>query len=257
MTRSRDQLVRTLAACLLASAVFAGEEAPARRVPEWGDVVDPSRDCKVTLDPARDRLTIEVPGTPHVLSAEITGLSLAAPRVVQDVYGNFKATVRVAGKLEPKASKTTDYDPYHGAGLIVWKDERTYLRLERAVAIIHGRTTPYLNYELRKDGRLAYSQGIPIKDHPLHLKVERAGAEFRAWQSPDGSRWSELPSLDAPMSGRVLVGVVAINSSRHPLRAELEQFKIDTSNGNEAPSRPPIPTTTKPADPAGDRAEAK
>jgi regulation of enolase protein 1 (concanavalin A-like superfamily) len=258
MTRSLDRLVAALAACLLASTVsFGDDEPPARRVPEWGDVVDPSRDCKVEHDPVTDRLTIAVPGTPHLLSAEIAGLPLTAPRVVQAVSADFKATVRVAGKLEPKASKSTDYDPYHGAGLIIWKGEGNYLRLERAVAIIHGRTTPYLNYELRKDGRLAHSQGIPIKDHPLHLKIERVGGEVRAWYGPDGSRWSELPSLAVPMTGRVMVGVVAINSSRYPLRAELERLRIDTATGADTASKSPTAKTAKPANTAGDRVEAK
>ena len=163
----------------------------------------------------------------------------------------------MGGKLDPRPSKTTVYDPYHGAGLIVWKDDRNYLRLERAVGMINGRTTPYLNYELRKDGRLTHSQGIPIKDHPLYLKIRRAGGEIQAWRSPDGSRWSELPSLRFPTDDRVMVGVVAINSSHHPLRAELEQLRIDKSPGTEARSESTVATTSKPTEKAGEPREGK
>ena len=252
MVRSHGRVVVGFI-CLLASAASAGDEPLARRVPGWGDVVDPMRDCKVSHEPARDRLTISIPSTPHVLSAEVVGMPLSAPRVVQGVYGDFKATVRAVGKLDPGVSKSTHYDPYHGEGLLVWKNDRNYLRLERAVGTIRGRSTPYLNFEQRQDGRLAFSVGIPIEDHPIHLKVERADGVLRAWRSPDGSKWSALPDLAAPMVDKVEVGVVAINSSLRPLRAELERFKIDTSSGTESTAR----LTSKPVETAGDRREPK
>jgi len=37
------------------------------------------------------------------------------------------------------------YDPFHGAGLIVWQDPSNYLRLERAVGFIKGRPHAYLS----------------------------------------------------------------------------------------------------------------
>ncbi len=238
MIRSTDRGAVTLVICLLAAGASVGEEPRVRHVSGWGEVVDPLRDCKVSQDPARDRLMIAVPATPHVLSAEVVGMPLAAPRVVQGVYGDFRATVRVVGKLDPGPSKSTHYDPYHGAGLLVWKSERSYLRLERAVGMIRGRATPYLNYEQRQDGQLAFSRGIPIADHPIHLKIERKDGVIRAWHSPDGSKWSMLPDPAAPMIDRVEVGVVAINSSQHLLRAELEKFRIETSVATEDPKEP-------------------
>ncbi len=257
MIRPHDRVGIALVACLLVGVASAGDEPLARRVPGWGEVVDPSRDCKVSHDPSRDRLTISVPGTPHVLSAEVAGMPLSAPRVVQSVYGDFKATVRAVGRLEPGSSKSTHYDPYHGAGLVVWKDDRNYLRLERAVATIRGRSTPYLNYEQRRDGRLTLSLGIPIEDHPIHLKIDRVDGVVRAWRSPDGSKWSLLPDLPASMINRVEVGVVAINSSSRLLRAELERFRIDTSSGAEEPRESTVQPTSKPAGTAGDRRASK
>ncbi len=257
MLRTSGRLVAGLAGLWIASAVAAGDGAPARRVPGWGEVVDPSGDCKVALDPARDRLTIAVPGTPHLLSSEIAGSPLGAPRVVRDIDGDFKVSVRVAGKLDPGVSKSADYDPYHGAGLVVWKDERNYLRAERAVATIHGRTVAYINYELREGGRLAFSRGLATSDQPIYLKVERTGDQVRSWRSPDGSRWSELPGVAGSISGRVRVGVVAINSARHPLRAELDRFRVEEPGGPSSSSGPAIAGAAKPAEKAGERPEAK
>ena len=227
MIRCLRCLIIALSSWMLIGSVTTADEPARRRVADWGEMVDPLGDCKVVHDPKADLLTISVPGTPHLLSAEVATLPLTAPRVVRPVWGDFQATVRVAGKLEPAAAPSSRYHPYHGAGLLIWKDQRTYLRLERAVATIRGRTLSYLNYELRQDGRLTFSRGIPIEDRPIHLKIERTGSELRAWRSADGSRWTELPDLGSSMSGQVEVGVVAINSSRRLLIAELERFQVE------------------------------
>src|SRR5262249_42859845 len=138
--------ILVILAAAATGAASAAEEDGARphEVPGWGRVLDPGRDCAVSLDPASDRLKIEVPRTPHVLSAEAPELPMSAPRVVRRVRGDFTAVVRVLGRLEPGRSKTTHYDPFHGAGLIVWQDPSNYLRLERAVGTIKGRHHPYI-----------------------------------------------------------------------------------------------------------------
>jgi regulation of enolase protein 1 (concanavalin A-like superfamily) len=157
-----------------------------------------------------------------------------APRVVRRVRGDFTAGVHVLGRLEPGRSRTTHYEPYHGAGLIVWQDASNYLRLERAVGFINGRRHPYINYELREGGRLAASQGIATDDRPLFLKLRRQGVWFSAWYSRDRRRWVELGSIGATFAERVEVGVVAVNSSRRTLSAEMEGLSVDDPQGSMA-----------------------
>ena len=216
------------------AAVPDEDEARPNEVPGWGRVIDPWRDCDVSLDREHDRLKIKVPGTPHVLSAEVPQLPMNAPRVVRRVRGDFTASVHVLGRLEPGRSKTTHYDPYHGAGLIVWQDPSNYLRLERAVGFINGRHHPYINYELREGGRLAVSHGITIEDRSLFLKLRRQGVAFSAWYSHDGRRWVELGRVDATFAERVEVGVVAVNSSKQTLSAELERLNVEDPQGSMA-----------------------
>jgi regulation of enolase protein 1 (concanavalin A-like superfamily) len=157
-----------------------------------------------------------------------------APRVVRRVRGDFTADVRVLGRLEPGRSTTTHYDPFHGAGLIIWQDPSNYLRLERAVGFINGRPHPYLNYELRERGRLAASHGITVEDRPLFLKLRRQGRAFSAWYSRDGRRWVRLARVDAALDERVEVGVVAVNASARPLTAELERYSVTDPQGSAA-----------------------
>lgn len=242
---SRARGVALLAAALTVAGAAADDPPPARVVPGWGRVVDPALDCATTFDEPGDRLTIAVPASPHLLSAELASLPMSAPRVVQGTSGDFRMVVRVGGRLDPGERRTTRFDPYHGAGLLVWQDDRNYLRLERAVGTIRGHAVPYLNFERRQEGRLGFSDGIRIKDHPTHLKIERKGDVVRAWWSPDGSRWSPLPEHRIALAGRVDIGVVAINSSRHPYRAELDGFRVDFDLERAAPGGPAWPDATR------------
>jgi regulation of enolase protein 1 (concanavalin A-like superfamily) len=188
----------------------------------------------VSLDPETERLKIEVPGAPHVLSAEMPELPMNAPRVIRGVRGDFTASVHVLGRLQPGRFKTTHYDPYHGAGLIVWQDSSNYLRLERAEGFVEGRYLPYINYEVREGGRLTESHGFRTEDRPLFVKLRREGVAFFAWYSRDGRHWVELGQLDTSFGEPVEVGVVAVNSSTKALSAELEALIINDPSGSNA-----------------------
>jgi regulation of enolase protein 1 (concanavalin A-like superfamily) len=265
LQRSCQLSVMMAALCMTAAAASDDDEARPKEVPGWGRVLDPSRDCDVSLDPKYDRVTINVPGTPHVLSAEVPQLPMNAPHVVRRVRGDFTAGVQALGRLEPGRSKTTHYDPYHGAGLIVWQDPSNYLRLERAVGFIKGRRHPYINYELREGGRLAVSRGITTDDRSLFLQLRRQGPVFSASYSRDGRRWVELGTVDTAFAERVEVGAVAVNSSKRTLSAKLEGLSVEDPQGStardygdhdsdedpsppppasrEGPQVPPIPTS--------------
>jgi hypothetical protein len=232
--RSRRLVATTIVLGAMATQIPAADFEVSRVLPGWGRLLDPARDCDVSLDIERGRLKIGIPPTPHVLSAEDPSLPMNAPRVVRRVGGDFTAVVRVLGRLDPGRSKTTYYDPYHGAGLVVWQDSLNYLRLERAVGFINGHPRPYLNYELRAEGRLALSRGVTIEDRSTFLKLRRRGQTFSAWYGHDGQRWVSLERVDANLDNRVEVGVAAVNSSGRKLSAELEQFRVDDSQGSMA-----------------------
>src|SRR5262249_53935589 len=88
----RPCLLSMIIAALCTSAALPDEpEARPNEVPGWGRVIDPWRDCEVSLDRENERLKIQVPGTPHVLSAEVPELPMNAPLVVRRVRGDFTA----------------------------------------------------------------------------------------------------------------------------------------------------------------------
>ena len=233
MLRQSCQLSVIVAALGTTAALSDDSGARPDEVPLWGRVIDPWRDCEVALDGETGRLKIQVPGTPHVL-AEVPELPMNAPRVVRRIRGDFTASVHVLGRLEPGQSKTTFYEPYHGAGLIVWQDSSNYLRLERAVGFINGRRHPCINYEVREGGRLTVTHGYTTEDGPVLLKLRRQGETFTAWYSNGQRRWVELGSVRATFAERVEVGVVAVNSSKETLSTELEMLNVEDPQGSRA-----------------------
>src|SRR5262249_25359598 len=146
-----------------------------------------------------------------------------APRMLREMNGDFDVSVRVASISQPGGKATTTvYAPFHGAGILLWQDSGDYVRLEIAADLRHGKTRPYVNFEYRKDGRLAASSGNLNIDGSNQLRLRRRGDEISAAYSPDGAHWTSFAPLSARLNDRVEVGIVAINSSTKPLTAELE-----------------------------------
>jgi regulation of enolase protein 1 (concanavalin A-like superfamily) len=218
--------IRTLLA-LGISAWSLGWLSVARAVPPgsivgWGDVVDPDGDCKFAVK--GKALKIVVPGTIHDLTAE-TG-DMSAPRVLRDVEGDFILQVKVGGEVTHhggRVSKT--YLAYHGAGLLIWIDDKTYIRLERAMVVQEDEDVHYINLGLRKDGDVEEQNRI-FPDQSVFLRLERHGGRVVGAVSPDGVRWSLLHSFEVALPERLKVGVVAVNTSTEPLTADFEDFEV-------------------------------
>ena len=252
MLGPRAAIVLACVACLTAAAT-AQEDKASKTVEGWGEVFDPSRDCKVVPDKDRERLTIYVPGTPHVLSAEVPSLPMNAPRVLRDVQGDFEVRVRVAGRYQPGHHATTHYAPFHGAGLLLWQDRENYVRLERAVGVIKGKVTAYANFEYRAGGRLASSVGISMVNAPAYLRLRREGHEVGAAFSTDGVRWTTIAPVTTKLTDRVKVGVDAVNSAKRLLVADLEGLTISrlSEPGRVAGSPPADEARAHPSDTFG------
>jgi len=188
----------------------------------WGDVIDPDRDCKMAL--VAGKLTITVPGTLHDLGAEVGKLN--APAVLGDVNGDFVATVKVGGKVEPRGNCTRPGGyPYHGTGLLLWNDPGNYVRLERAAVLREGKLLPYVNFEERTKSRPT-GGGVAIPNAPVYLRLVRAGNKLAASVSTDGKVWRELKTLTIDYPAKLKVGVAAVNSADVPFTAELEEYRL-------------------------------
>lgn len=216
--------------------------APQVKAPlkEWGEVIDPDRDCQIKGN--ADQLTITVPGGSHDLGPARKN----APRILHEVEGDFAVQVKVTGDFNPGAvPAVAGTVAFNGAGLLVWENESNYLRLERNQW--QRPNGPALQYppllEYWKNGRAAFT--LRPTDKPFfqgrstHLRLERRGQRIRASVSHDGVRWTAGHTLATAFGRRVKVGIDAVNTSREPFTVTFEALRVTVAPG--AAAKPAAP----------------
>jgi hypothetical protein len=170
---------------LLVFQAFSADK-PRQTLKGWGEVIDPDSDCRVTLEGSK--LTIAIPPTKHDLSVEVGDVN--SPRVLSDIEGDFIAPVKVAGNVRHTGKRTSDrFRAYHGGGLLLWQDGRTYIRLERAAITDEeeGVVIHHAKFELRYDGMRIESENsvVMIPDKDTYLRLERRGGRISGSVSRD------------------------------------------------------------------------
>ncbi len=219
-----------ICAILVVSAVgFTGSRATGQGRPNpsiagWGDAVDPDRDCRIGLEGSK--LSISIPGTKHDLSAE-TG-EMNSPRVLREMGGDFVAQAKVAGNIRHSGKRTSERSlAYHGAGLLLWQDDKTYIRLERAAVVREdGQVVHYANFELRRDGEPVASNGIQVPDQDTYLRLERRNDRVYGLVSVDGYRWTCFDPLAVTLPRDLKLGFAAVNTSADPLTVAFSDLEV-------------------------------
>lgn len=220
------------ALCSFGNAQETVEKKEGRReLAGWGTAVDSDNDCKFFL--AEDALLISVPGSrPHDLAADI-GL-VNAPRVLQNVNGDFTIQVRVEGRFAPGDESTkAGRGGYNGAAIVAMADERNVVTLARAVLHHSGAVArSYANFEMRVGGellRIGHTGDHPLpNDGPVFLRLERRGAMFHGAASVDGVNWTVLESKEVPADWpkELQAGIAAISTSTEEFSPRFSGFQI-------------------------------
>ncbi len=211
-------------------AQAAQNEPPPVVIEGWGTVTDPDGDCTLKAD--NGKLTITIPGTMHDLSTTTGGMS--APRVLRKVDGDFGARVEVGGRFEPgERANNPRTVPLNAAGLLVWHDDKNYVRFERRnwwVPNDRKYTLPHVIPEYFKAGIPQQWTNVKGMGHlegpPVWLGVERRGDTLVTSFSYDGREWLAANQLTVDLPRTVWVGVLAINTSAEPFVAEFEEFTV-------------------------------
>ncbi len=192
----------------------------------WGEVVDPDGDCDLNL--RGGELVFEVPGTLHDLNVDIGKNN--APRVVQEIDGDFTATVKVGGSFEPGESRTGPKSvPYNGGGLVIWHDEGNYIRLERASMYRNNRVVGFLAFESRERGTRTevHNKGGLNPRQDCWLRIERRGETISGSLSDDGKDWEDLQPMSVDWPSRLKVGVDAVNSCGDPMTVKFQDYTLN------------------------------
>jgi hypothetical protein len=114
-------LISLLTVWLIATTSIA-EEKKSRLIKGWGEVIDPDGDC--TIQSEKGKVTITVPDKNHNL-APLIGQN--APRILQEIEGDFTLEVKVSGDFKPTDRSTLEGGrSFNGAGLLSGRMRRTF-----------------------------------------------------------------------------------------------------------------------------------
>lgn len=224
-----------LIALITSAAICVGwmlsppRSADGQQIAGWGTVVDPRRDTQLKLESTG--LVVLVAGGEHNLNPTPAFNDVTAPRVLQPAEGGFELETRVDAFSPPQTGVGGIPKNYHGAGLLLWQDERNFVRFLRAA---NGATQKvFVHLEYFRDGRMLLSEGININNVPVALRIVRSGEAYRLAYSAAGSDWGEFrTSSPIHLSGKLQVGVAAANSTPLPFKATFSHLKFQP--GTEA-----------------------
>src|SRR5262249_30864558 len=142
------------------------------------------------------KVTVKVPGTAHDFAGELGRWN--APRVLSTVRGDFIIEVKVSGAFKPGEQSTIEgRRSYNGAGLLLVKDPKNHLSLQRGAVYLDDKVRHYANFELRKDGELVISRyELELEDRDTYLRLERRGQRVYGMASQDGVNWHSYDPID-------------------------------------------------------------
>jgi len=163
----------------------------------WGELADPDGDCAARVDDAR-RLVIDVPSKLHDLWPEASG-TVNAPRVMQDADGDVTVRVTAAGDVTAKdgTGVAADKRPFRAATLLLWQDEKNFVRLDRGCVVREGKAIHFAYFHVFKDGKRTTHLSKDFANRPTLLKLERRGKKVLAAVSQDGgATWQTFDEQD-------------------------------------------------------------
>jgi regulation of enolase protein 1 (concanavalin A-like superfamily) len=227
----RRLLLLAVVVCLIIIVGYLTAQRP-KSVRGWGMLIDLDNDC--TVKEEGSKLTITIPGGTHDLNMTLGGMN--APRVLREVDGDFTVQAKVSGEFDPgdEAAKH-DIAPFNSAGLLLWQDEKNYLRLERngwwsiedkTIACYAPLIEYYIDGQHRKIRQKVESADF-FKSPSTWLKLERQDGKVTAFYSHDGQEWMTAKEIVVEFPPKIKVGVAAVNTSKKPFTVEFEEFQLD------------------------------
>jgi regulation of enolase protein 1 (concanavalin A-like superfamily) len=188
------------------------QKVDSNAIDAWGTEVDPDNDVKIKA--SGRSLSMEIPGTPHVLAPPMNTFN--APRVVTQVSGDFVAIVQVDGAFAPGRESTTNtLSSRQAGGLILWKGSDNHIVLQRRTVVgKEGKSAHQVIFDEHASNRRGESHLAAVPEGSVFLRLERQKNLIRAASSSDGRQWKSLKPIEATWAdGPLQVGVMAVNTS--------------------------------------------
>lgn len=194
----------------------------------------------VVIDPAGGS-TFDLSSTPGYLTISTStppdrdlweGVNFNSPRIMQAIYGNFTIETKLLGLFNANIQS---------AGIVVWKDENNYLRLERdyrndyqeiifngMINGVYSTTAP----ETVNPGALVRISNI----NPTYLRISRDGNRYSGYYSSDGENWTFLANITLNTDYSMSAGLYNVLRWAPSFSVSFDYFRISS------PTPTPIPT---------------
>ncbi len=176
---------------------------------------DPNGDAAYSLTARPGFLRVTVPE-----GNDLAGFTnYDAPRLLVSQSGNFVLETLI------------EFDPledYQGAGLLVWQDENSFLRLEFGLGGMLGNYVKNAAFLEQFEGNLGLVDAVELPDNltRIELRFERNGNQFTAWCRPDGGDWQEIGSTGTSLGSTVQVGITQATTSPSAISADFDYVKL-------------------------------
>jgi regulation of enolase protein 1 (concanavalin A-like superfamily) len=178
---------------------------------------DPNNDVTYDFTAHPGFLRLTVPEN-NDLAAEV---NYDAPRLLVPKKGDFTIETKI------------EFDPqeiYQGAGLLVWQDENTFMRLEFSYGGMGGiaKNVVFCFQELGALGVFA-SVDLPDTQTSIELRLQRKGDQFTASYRQVGGTRQEIGSTAASLSSTVDIGISQVTQyTSTAISADFDYVKIYT-----------------------------
>jgi TonB family protein len=227
----------------------------------WGRFVDPVGDAGAKREGTR--IVVSVPSGNRDLAIE--SRAVAAPRLLQVISGDFQAEVTVDAL--PSPGPPLGRVSFRGAGLLLWQDEKNYVRLESATyrlrspsgAAAYGvapvADVRYALFEVRRDGRpdRISPADVRLDEGRAQFRLERRGRRVIGLVRQGGSEWRRVGQADVDLPDTVEIGLAAVSIAHSGLLAGFDEYQVWPLAATAAADEPPVPPLAA-AEPASDPA---
>ena len=196
----------------------------------WGHFIDPLGGSEARRDGGR--LTIAVPGDSHRHLNPMAWFNTDAPRAIQPVEGDF--TIEVTQLIPPRpgpadADKSRNDDGYQWGGLVIWADEKNFVRFGVGGHPDFDSGRPFMDLKHHRDVKMADEVVRYTAPVPTHLRVERRGDILTLQTSGDGRTWANFKVFSIhDFPPKLSVGVAAINCGTHTFASRFEDRSLRT-----------------------------
>lgn len=213
------------------------EVEPANELPNeikgWGKHEDPAGGTKIELQDSTLIMT-----SPAAYIDNYPRGAVNAPRVFQEVSGDFTADVKVT-HVDPALPGSVlkslgGYSTaYHAGTLLVRRNDKNFIRFERVSMNTKGVLSTTCDLQVYEKGKLTSHVSETIKDVATHLRLQVSGnLVLGSFSQDDGKTWKELPQHKLrTLLGTVTVGVSLTNNTDPGCTVKFQDLKVAKRQG--------------------------